>query len=186
MDRFLLRDTPISSLAVIDRRPIGDSRGYLERLYCSTALEDVLGKRKIEQINHTFTSQAGTVRGLHFQHFPCAEYKLVSCLHGKIFDVAVDLRRGSPTFLQWHGEILSGENFRMMCIPEGFAHGFQTLTNDCELIYFHTAAYSAEYEDGLNALDPILNITWPVDVSERSIRDQGFKLVSSTFSGLPL
>ena len=96
------------------------------------------------------TASRGTVRGMHFQHPPHAETKFVSCLRGEVFDVAVDLRNGSPTFLHWHAEILSADNHRTLVIPEGFAHGFQTLSDDCEMLYFHTAAYNPEAEGGLN------------------------------------
>jgi dTDP-4-dehydrorhamnose 3,5-epimerase len=128
----------------------------------------------------------GTVRGMHFQHPPYAEMKLVSCLRGEVFDVAVDLRKDSPTFLQWHGEILSEVNQRTFCMPEGFAHGFQTLTEDCELIYFHSATYAPEAEAGLNALDPRLAIAWPMPVVDRSVRDQQHAMLTSDFSGLSI
>jgi dTDP-4-dehydrorhamnose 3,5-epimerase len=132
------------------------------------------------------SSKAGTVRGMHYQHPPYAEMKLVACLRGQGFDVAVDLRKDSPTFLRWHGEVLSENNYRTFCIPEGFAHGFQTLTENCELIYFHTAAYSPAAEAGLNALDPRLAIDWPNSVTERSPRDQSHSMLSPNFQGISL
>ncbi len=95
-----------------------------------------------------------------------------TCLRGEVFDVAVDLRDNSPTFLRWHAEVLSAENHKTLVIPEGFAHGFQTLADDCEMLYFHTAAYHASAEDGLNALDPGLAIKWPLDVDVLSDRDR--------------
>ena len=94
------------------------------------------------------------MRGLHFQYPPHAETKLVSCLRGEVFDVAVDLRRDSPTFLRWHAEILSSDNHRTLLIPEGFAHGFQTLTEDCELLYLHTAAWQPGAEGGRTRRTP--------------------------------
>ena len=184
MSKFTPQQTPIAGLQVIQRRPMGDERGYFERLFCASDLEPFIGDRGIVQINHTLTAKAGTVRGMHFQHPPYAEMKLVSCLRGKVFDVAVDVRKGSPTFLQWHGEILSEENHSTLCIPEGFAHGFQTLTEDCKLIYLHTAAYAPDAEAGLNALDPLLAISWPMPVAERSLRDQHHAMLTSGFSGL--
>jgi dTDP-4-dehydrorhamnose 3,5-epimerase len=186
MSRFAIEKTSIHGLHVIQRKPIGDERGYLERLFCNDELEPIIGQRRILQINHTLTAKVGTVRGIHFQHPPHAEMKLVSCLRGEVFDVAVDLRRDSPTFLQWHAEILSEENRRTFCIPEGFAHGFQTLTHDCELIYFHTAAYTPEAEAGLNTLDPLLSISWPMPITERSTRDQNHAMLTLDFSGLPV
>lgn len=140
----------------------------------------------IAQINHTLTSRAGTVRGMHFQYPPSAETKLVSCLRGEIFDVALDLRRGSATFLRWHGAVLSAGNRRSLLIREGFAHGFQALTDDCELIYLHTAAYRQEAEGAVNALDPHLAIAWPLPVTDLSDRDRNHPFIDSRFTGVVL
>ena len=109
MSRFTVEQTQIAGLQLIQRKPMGDERGHLERLFCTRDLEPLIGDRGIVQINHTLTAKAGTVRGMHFQHPPYAEMKLVSCLRGKVFDVTVDLRKNSPTFLHWHAEILSEE-----------------------------------------------------------------------------
>jgi len=186
MSRFVLEKTPIDALHVIQRQPMGDERGYLERMFCGDELKPIIGQRSIMQINHTLTEKAGTVRGMHFQHPPHAEMKLVSCLRGKVFHVAVDLRKGSPTFLNWHAEVLTETNHKTFVIPEGFAHGFQTLTEDCELLYLHTAAYAPDAEAGLNALDHRLNIAWPMPIVERSVRDQQHAMLASEFSGLSL
>src|SRR5690606_7729794 len=102
--RFDIQATPFPGLSIVIRKPLGDSRGYLERMFCVEELQDVLGDRRIVQINHTLTQVEGTVRGMHFQYAPHAETKFVSCLRGAVFDVAVDLRKGSPTFLNWHAE----------------------------------------------------------------------------------
>src|ERR1039458_3777337 len=123
--RFDILDTPMQGLKLIQRKPIGDHRGYLERMFCTEELQGLIRGKGIVQINHTLTTRRGTVRGLHFQYPPYAETKVVSCLRGEVFDVAVDLRQGSPTFRHWHAEILSGDNHRTLLIPEGFAHGFQ-------------------------------------------------------------
>src|SRR5207237_2682794 len=117
--------------------------------FCAVELADILGSRNIVQINLSSTRQAGAVRGLHFQRSPHAEMKLIRCLRGSVWDVAVDLRRGSPTFLKWHAEELDSNNARMMVVPEGCAHGFQTLVGDCELLYLHTASYALESEAGV-------------------------------------
>jgi len=186
MSRFVLEKTPIDALHVIQRQPMGDERGYLERMFCGDELKPIIGQRSIMQINHTLTEKAGTVRGMHFQHPPHAEMKLVSCLRGKVFDVAVDLRKGSPTFLNWHAEVLTETNHKTFVIPEGFAHGFQTLTDDCELLYLHTAAYAPDAEVGLNALDPRLAIAWPMPIAERSARDQQHAMLTPEFMGLSL
>ncbi|MEA1051628.1 dTDP-4-dehydrorhamnose 3,5-epimerase family protein [Lamprobacter modestohalophilus] len=186
MSRFTPHATPIADLVLLERHPLGDARGFLERLYCQDELRPLLGERRIVQINRTLTAQAGTVRGLHFQHPPHAELKGVTCLRGAIFDVAVDLRQGSPTFLHWHAERLGGDQPRTLVIPEGFAHGFQTLTDDCELLYLHTAAYCPEAEAGLNALDPRLAIAWPQPITARSARDTQHAELTAAFTGLTL
>jgi dTDP-4-dehydrorhamnose 3,5-epimerase len=183
---FDILDTPLQGLKLIQRNPIGDHRGYLERMFCAEELQSLIPGRGIVQINHTLTAKRGTVRGLHFQYPPYAETKIVSCLRGEVFDVAVDLRQGSPTFLHWHVEILSADNHKSLLIPEGFAHGFQTLKEDCELLYFHTAAYQPSAEGGLNALDSMLNICWPEAVIELSSRDAAHPSVTVAFVGLPV
>jgi dTDP-4-dehydrorhamnose 3,5-epimerase len=185
MSRFVVERTSIDGLQIIKRLPIGDERGYFERMFCRDELKAIIDQRSIVQINHTLTAKRGTLRGMHFQQAPYAEMKLVSCLRGEVFDVAVDLREGSPTFLQWQAEILSENNHRTLCIPEGFAHGFQTLTDNCELIYLHTAVYAPEAEAGLNALDPHLAIDWPMPIGERSARDQQHAMLNSDLPGLP-
>lgn len=182
-ERFDLIDTPLSGLKLLLRKPRGDERGYLERLYCADEFQGLFGKG-ILQINHTLTRKCGTVRGLHFQAPPYAEAKIVSCLRGQVFDVAVDLRRGSPTFLRWHAEVLSGDNHKALFIPAGFAHGFQTLTDDCDMLYFHSAAYDANAERGLSVNDPRLGIRWPVPVANLSSRDAGHPALPPEFSGV--
>jgi len=184
--RFEIIKTAIDGLHVINRLPLADPRGYLERLFCITELGEFLGGKSINQINHTLTIMAGTVRGLHFQHPPNAEIKMVSCLRGEVYDVAVDLRAGSPTFLRFHGEILSEMNHKTLLIPEGFAHGFQTLTENCELVYFHTAAYAAESEGACNVFDPLIGIQWPLPVSFLSDRDKNHSMLNESFKGLYL
>lgn len=182
--RFDILDTPLAGLRVLQRNPIGDSRGYLERLYCSAELQTLAPGKAIAQINHTLTASRGTVRGMHFQRPPYAEVKFVSCLRGEVFDVAVDLRHNSPTFLCWHAELLSADNHKTLVIPEGFAHGFQTLTDDCEMLYFHTAAYQPGAEGGLNAQDPRLAIRWPLPVAGQSPRDAAHPLLDDGFVGI--
>lgn len=182
--RFDFIATPLQGLLVVQRKAIEDQRGFLSRFYCSEEFAASGFDRPIVQINHTLTRKKGAVRGLHFQHAPHAESKLVSCLKGEIFDVAVDLRRDSPTFLQWHGETLSATNRKSLLIPEGYAHGFQAMSEDCELIYLHTSAYHPEAEDALNIVDPKLDINWPLPVSEISERDRNHKLIEQSFQGI--
>jgi dTDP-4-dehydrorhamnose 3,5-epimerase len=183
-DRFDIAATALKGVLVIQRKPIGDSRGFLERLFCANEMQPLIGERSIVQINHTLTARRGTVRGMHFQHPPYAEMKLVSCMRGEVFDVAVDLRDGSPTFLQWHAEVLSPTNFKSLLIPEGFAHGFQALTDDCEMLYLHTVAYQRGAEAGLHPSDARLGIQWPLEMAELSPRDAGHPIVASSFRGV--
>jgi len=182
--RMRVSRTPLDGLAVMERIPASDARGELERLYCSAELGDALRGARIEQVNRTLTRGRGTVRGLHFQRPPCAEDKVIACLRGEVFDVAVDLRAGSPTYLRWHAEVLSPANRRSMVIPKGFAHGFQALTDDCEMLYLHTAAYAPAAESGLDATDPDLAIAWPLPVEVRSDRDRGLARVAAGFRGI--
>ena len=179
-----VKDTSLQGLKLIQRKPVADSRGYFERLYCADELKPIINGKGIAQINHTMTANRGTVRGMHFQHPPHAEAKFVSCLRGEVFDVAVDLRTDSPTFLQWHAEILSANNYKTFLIPEGFAHGFQTLTEDCEMLYFHTSIYMHSAEGGLHAQDPRLAISWPERISELSPRDAAHPMLTNGFSGV--
>jgi dTDP-4-dehydrorhamnose 3,5-epimerase len=182
--RFDILDTILAGLQLLQRKPIGDSRGYLERLFCVDELQTLIPGKHIAQINHTLTESRGTVRGMHFQRPPHAEIKFVSCLRGEVFDVAVDLRDNSPTFLRWHAEVLSADNHKTLVIPEGFAHGFQTLTDDCEMLYFHTATYQPGAEGGLNAQDPRLAIQWPLPVAGLSLRDAAHPLLDDEFTGV--
>ncbi|MGH9456550.1 MAG: dTDP-4-dehydrorhamnose 3,5-epimerase family protein [Thermoanaerobaculia bacterium] len=182
--RFRVIETPLRGLALLERRVLTDDRGFLERLYCERELRPLIGERRIVQITRTSTVRRGTVRGLHFQVPPHAETKIVSCLRGEAFDVAVDLRAGSPTFLQWHAATLSSANATAVVIPEGFAHGLQTLTDECEMLYFHTAFHEPESERGLDAEDPRLGIEWPLPVLERSPRDRSHPRLDDGFTGI--
>lgn len=186
MSRFTILDTPLDGLKIIERQRLGDPRGSLSRLFCAEELAAAGWVKAIAQINHTVTGTRGTIRGMHFQHPPHAEMKLVSCLRGEVFDVAVDLRMGSPTFLRWHGEILSGANNRAFLIPEGFAHGFQTLTADVEMLYCHSAPYAPGSEGGFHPLDPVLAIAWPLPVRlpMLSDRDQNHPMIAPDFRGV--
>lgn len=186
MARFEIIALPLEGLKLVKRKPLFDARGFLSRLFCGEEFEQAGINFPIKQINHTLSLQQGTVRGMHFQRPPYAEAKIVSCLVGSVFDVAVDLRVSSPTYLQWHGEVLSSENQNSLHIPEGFAHGFQTLTEDCELLYLHSASYYPAAEGALNATDPCLSIAWPLPIEERSDRDKNHPFVNHLFCGVSL
>lgn len=186
MSRFFIEETPLSGLRCVVRQFRGDERGYLSRIYCSEEFSPLFGERRIEQINVTVTAASGVVRGLHYQHPPYSEMKLVCCLRGEVWDVAVDLRTGSPTFLGWHAEHLSEKNGRCFLIPEGFAHGFQTLTPEVELLYLHSAAYMPGAEGGLNPQDARLGIPWPLAISNLSDRDKSHPFLDEHFTGIEL
>ncbi len=186
MSRFQLSDTPLAGLKRVRRQRLGDARGHLTRLFCADELREAGWNAPIAQINHTFTARRGTVRGLHFQQPPYAEIKLVSCLRGEVWDVALDLRAGSSTFLQWHAERLSADNGQSLLIPQGFAHGFQSLCDDVEMLYCHSAAYTAAAEGGLHPLDPRLALSWPLAVGEMSVRDAGHAFIGDHFQGVLL
>ena len=153
MKRFTLDELPLPGLHRVQRQRLGDSRGFLARLFCAEELAGAGWVGPIAQINHTCTELRGTVRGLHYQRAPHAETKLVSCIRGEVFDVAVDLRPESPSYLRWHGEVLSAENGCALLMPSGFAHGFQAMSDGVDLIYCHSAAYVAEAEAGLHEHD---------------------------------
>jgi dTDP-4-dehydrorhamnose 3,5-epimerase len=183
-ERFDIRKTALPDVYLLQRQPKADDRGWFERMFDPEDLAGVLGERAIVQVNRTLTRAKASVRGMHYQVQPSAEAKIVSCLRGAIFDVAVDLRRGSPTFLRWHAEELTPENSRSLFIPEGFAHGFQAAVDDCEVLYFHTAAYDPAAERGVHPLDPLVAIAWPVPVEHLSERDASHLPLTSEFDGI--
>ena len=182
--RFRPVVTPIADLLVLERSRHADERGFLSRLFDRRDLAGLGWDGPVEQINETATVSAGTVRGMHFQRPPYGECKLVTCIAGAILDVAVDLRRGSPTFLQHFAVELSADNARSLLIPKGFAHGFQALTDDVRMIYAHSAPFAAEAEAGLHCQDPALSIAWPLPVKNLSARDQAHPVLSSDYSGV--
>ncbi|MGZ8261281.1 MAG: dTDP-4-dehydrorhamnose 3,5-epimerase family protein [Caldimonas sp.] len=184
MSRFAIRPTPIDGLVVVERRPIGDERGSLTRLFCADELAAAGWSEGIAQINLTTTAGRGTVRGLHYQQAPHAETKLVSCLHGEVWDVVVDLRRHSASFLRWHAERLSETNRLALLVPKGCAHGFQTLADNVEMLYLHSAAHAPDAEAGLHPLDPRLAICWPLPVEAMSARDHGHPWIGADAAGV--
>ncbi|MBK1642770.1 dTDP-4-dehydrorhamnose 3,5-epimerase [Chromatium okenii] len=184
--RFHIHMTGIAGVAVVERLPIHDERGFFERVFCTQEFAALTQNKPLVQINRTLTKRRGTVRGLHFQYPPAAEIKCVTCLRGELLDVAVDIRAGSPTFLQVHSEFLSADNHKMMVIPAGCAHGFQALTDDCELLYLNTAAHAPELESGLHPTDPQLNVNWSLPLIDLSPRDAERALLDVGFQGILL
>jgi dTDP-4-dehydrorhamnose 3,5-epimerase len=175
--------TPIAGVYEALSTPARDHRGQFARLFCVEAQSEAHAGT-IKQINHSLTCSVGAVRGLHFQYPPKAEAKWVRCLRGRVFDIAVDLRRGSATFLAWHATELDAERMNALIIPEGCAHGFQVLVPDSELLYLHTESYSPAHEGGVRYDDPRLAIRWPLPVTDLSERDLNHPLIDSKFPGI--
>jgi len=186
MMNFKFTQTKLQGLYVINPKPKKDDRGYFKRLYCIEEFKELGIDKPIKNINSSFTKQKGTIRGLHFQYPPFQEVKIIMSLKGSIYDVAVDIRKNSPTFLQWHSEILDDKSRKIFLIPEGFAHGFQTMENNVEILYLHTNFYSKEYESGINYKDQTLNIKWPLNVTMVSERDKNHNFISLDFKGVDL
>jgi dTDP-4-dehydrorhamnose 3,5-epimerase len=164
----------------------GDMRGYFARLFCQEELRDWNRGRAIQQVNLSLTQTMGSIRGLHYQHPPKAEDKAIRCLRGRVFDVLVDLRRDSPTFMKWCSVELSAEALNMVYVPRGCAHGFQTLEPDCEMLYLHTEFYSPEHEGGVRFDSPRIGIEWPLPLADLSERDKNLPLLDDDFEGLVL
>jgi len=163
-----------------------DDRGQFYRFYCKREFAEVGIDKEWLHLNHSHTNNAGTIRGMHYQLPPFAETKLLRCINGKVYDVIIDLRHNSATYLQWLGTELSAENKKMLYIPEGFAHGFQTLTDHCELIYHHSAYYTPGAEGGIRFNDPAININWPLPVTQISDRDISHSLLDDKFRGIKI
>lgn len=183
---MIIHHTPMADLVVVESKAFKDERGAFARLFCEKELSSVIGGRKIVQINHSCTETVGAVRGMHFQYDRHAEMKLVRCLKGKVWDVAVDLRPQSPSYKRWYAQELSPQNVYMMVIPEGFAHGFQVLEAGSQLLYLHTAFYEPEAEGGVRHDDPELGIAWPLPVSDISARDSSHAYIDNSFRGIIL
>ncbi len=181
---MIFSPTPLSGSYVIDLTPFTDERGWFVRFYCKKEFQQIGHEKEWVQMNHSFTALQATIRGMHFQVHPYAETKLVRCIAGSVFDVIIDLRKASPTFLQWFSIELSAENKKMLYIPGGFAHGFQSLTGNCELIYHHTEYFTPEAESGIRYNDPAINIQWPLPAGFVSERDKRHSHIDKNFKGL--
>ncbi len=169
---MIFHKTPLKDAFTIDLQPTGDERGFFSRLFCAKEFTQHGLESCVFQANDSHSAYKGTLRGLHYQLSPMEETKLVRCINGSIFDVIVDLRPNSPTFKQWFGAELSATNRRMLFVPRGFAHGFMTLTDDTEVLYFVSQYYSKELERGLRWDDPAFNIQWPMAPTVISERDR--------------
>lgn len=173
---MIFTKTSINGLYVIELEPKIDERGYFLRVFCQTEFKNAGLDYNIINTNRSFSRHKGTIRGLHFQKEPMAEVKIVQCLRGRIFDVVVDLRTESPTYKQWFGIELTENNNKMLYVPKGFAHGIQTLSDNCILEYFINQFYSPQHEGGFLWNDPAFKIIWPLPVSVMSERDRKWRL----------
>lgn len=186
MSRFKFNKTCFKDLFFMDLKSLKDSRGYFKRLYCENEFMNFMNKKSISQINYTFTKRKGSIRGLHYQIKPYSEIKIITCIKGEVYDVMVDLRKNSPTFLKYFSIILSEKNYKMMIIPAGFAHGFQTLKDKSEMLYFHSKPFNEKSERGLNPLDPRLNIQWPLKLTKISNKDKNHFFLKRDFKGIKI
>ena len=162
---------PLEGAALVQADPFADHRGLFARFFCDGELGALLGTQTIKQINFSSNRRRGTIRGLHYQRTPHADKKFVRCLRGESYHVVVDIRPDSPTYLRWHSVELHADAMNMLFVPEGFAHGFQSLRDDSELMYFVTSSYAVAYQGGLRYDDPVIGIAWPLEVTELSERD---------------
>jgi dTDP-4-dehydrorhamnose 3,5-epimerase len=173
------KPTIIAGVYEIEMEPFTDKRGWFGRFYCKNEFAEIGHDKEWVQMNHSFTKEKGALRGTHFQKAPYAEIKMVRCISGCVYDVVVDLRKDSETFLKWVGVELSAAKKNMIYIPVGCAHGFQTLSANCELIYLHSDFYNSSAESGVKYDDPAIGIKWPLEVQQVSERDQKHELINA-------
>jgi dTDP-4-dehydrorhamnose 3,5-epimerase len=178
--------TKLLGAYLIHPEPFSDDRGWFARTYCKKEFEEIGHVGEWVQLNHSTTYKKGAIRGMHFQVHPYEEIKMVRCIAGAIYDVIIDLRKGSPSFLKWFGAELSAANRNMLYIPKGFAHGFQTLTENCELIYHHGSFYMPNSEGGIRYDDKKVGIVWKLPLSSISERDNNHPYLDNSFTGLNL
>jgi dTDP-4-dehydrorhamnose 3,5-epimerase len=161
-----------------------DERGSFARLFCQKELLSLNNNHQIQQVNSSYTKKTGTIRGLHYQLPPYCEAKVVRCISGRVFDVMVDLRKGSPTFSQSQAIILDASKMNMVYIPKGFAHGFQTLEDNCQMLYLHTEFYAPDYDSGIYYDSPLLNVKWPLEALNLSDKDKNLTHLDMSFEGI--
>ena len=177
--------TPIPGLMVVHRRPLEDHRGSFERLFCVQELRTAGHPGIVAQANRSLTRRVGTVRGMHLQMPPHADWKVIACTRGTVRDVVVDLRAGSPALLRWYAVTLDGDGHQSLLVPPGCAHGFQVLEGPAEMIYLHSQPFVPEADGGVRADDPRLAISWPLPIAELSDRDAAHPLIETGFQGVP-
>lgn len=177
-------ETPIPDLFLVQSIPIADGRGMFARTFCKKEFAKINFNQEFVQFNHSFNLKKGTIRGMHFQNPPFTETKLIRCIQGKVFDVAIDIRKNSSTFLQHFAVELSAENMLSILIPKGFAHGFQTLEDNSTLIYHHTDYYTQQADAGVRYDDPATKINWQLPAVNVSDKDKNYPLIDINFKGI--
>jgi len=170
----IFTETKLPGAYLIDIEKRGDQRGFFARGWCQKEFEAHDLIPRVVQTNISLSKRKGTLRGMHYQVAPYAEAKLVRCTRGALYDVIIDLRPDSPTHMQWLGVELSAENYKMLYVPEGFAHGFQTLVDNTEVTYQVSQFYTPEAEGGVRYNDPAFGIEWPLEVQVISDKDQSW------------
>ena len=176
---MIFQPLPLAGAFVVELERREDDRGFFARSFCQDEFAKHGLNPRVVQCNVSFNAKRGTLRGMHYQAKPHEEAKVVRCTHGAAWDVMVDLRPQSPTFRRWHGVELSAANRRALYIPEGLAHGFQTLTDDAELLYLMSEFYHPECARGVRWNDPAFRIEWPLKDPQMSERDRTFPLFTA-------
>jgi dTDP-4-dehydrorhamnose 3,5-epimerase len=171
---MIFKETKLRDAYIIEIEKLEDKRGFFARTWCKNEFESHHLNSQMVQTNVSFNNKKGTLRGMHYQVAPFEETKLVRCTRGSIYDVIIDLRPESPTYKQWVGIELTSENYKMLYIPGNFAHGFQTLEDNTEVIYQVSQFYSPGYEGGIRYNDPAFHIQWPMEVQVISDKDKNW------------
>ncbi len=185
MNKLKITPLRLHGTYLIETNPFKDTRGVFARFFCQKEMENLLEGKQVVNVNYSKNFRKGAVRGLHYQLKPFAELKMPRCIKGRVLDVFVDVRRNSPTFLEWDAIELSEQNMRMIVVPEGFAHGFQSLEDNSELMYLSTQFFSSEYERALNIKDPLLDIRLPLSITDLSERDSNHPFLEDlNFEGI--
>jgi dTDP-4-dehydrorhamnose 3,5-epimerase len=183
---MIFRETLLKGVYIVETKPYSDERGLFARTYCKKEYHAISHDVEFVQFNHSATTKKGTIRGIHYQLQPFSEIKLIRCIRGSVYDVVIDLRMDSPTFLQFYAIELNEDNMLSIYIPRGFAHGFQTLEDNSQLIYHHTAYFAPGYEAGIRYNDPMVGISWPLPVSVITEKDLNHNLLNNSFKGITL
>ena len=181
---MIFTPTSLAGSYIINPETRLDERGWFARYYSKDEFHQIGHIKEWVQMNHSYTNKKGSIRGMHFQVHPYKEIKMLRCIAGSVYDVIIDLRNDSATFLKWIGVELSAANKKMLYIPEGFAHGFQCLEDNCELTYHHSAFYEPGAEAGIRYNEPIINIKWPLPITIISAKDEKHHYLNENFKGI--